>query len=68
MQINYAQGVVPFLVDRVERCELRKLVLLASLRFNAAVHTHEGTEKEKVEAASLVAPVAESSLRRCSRR
>jgi len=49
--INWGEGVVPYLVDNITRSELRRYVLLASLRFNAAVHAHEGTELEKVAAA-----------------
>jgi len=44
-------GVVPYLIDRFERNERKRYVLLALMCFKNAVHTHDGDEKEKVAAA-----------------
>jgi len=48
---NYGDGVVPYLIDRFERSERKRYVLLALMRFKNAVHAHDGTEEEKVDAA-----------------
>ena len=50
-KLNMGAGVVPYLVDRFERSERKRYVLLAHMRFKNAVHAHDGTEKEKVTAA-----------------
>ena len=48
--INFGARVVPYLIDRIERSERKRYVLLAHMRFKNAVHAHDGTE-EKVVAA-----------------
>jgi len=48
---NLGAGVVPYLIDRFERRERRGIILLANLRFSAAVHAAEGSEDEKFEMA-----------------
>ena len=48
---NEGAGIVPYLIHRFERSESRRYVLLAHMRFNNAVHAHDGTEEEKVAAA-----------------
>ena len=45
------EGVVPYLLNLFERSERKRFVLLALMRFKNAVHTHDGTEEEKVAAA-----------------
>jgi len=53
---NYGDGVASYLIDRFERSERKRLVLLAHMRFKNAVHAGDGTEKEKVAAAQLHYP------------
>jgi len=48
---NLGAGVVPYLIDRFERNERKRYVLVALMRFKNAVHAHGGTEEEKVAAA-----------------
>jgi len=50
------EGVVPHLIARFEKSERKRYVLLALMRFKITVHTHDGTEKEKVAAAQLHHP------------
>jgi len=50
-KVNTGDGVVPYLINRFERSERKRFVLLALMRFKNAVHTHDGTEEEKVTAA-----------------
>jgi len=45
--VSEGEGVSPYLLDRFERSERRQHVLLAYLRFSAAVNSHPGTETEK---------------------
>ena len=54
--VNAGAGVVPYLIDRVERSERKNIVLVAHMRFKNAVHEGEGDEKEKVAAAKLLFP------------
>jgi len=49
--VNLGAGVVPYLIDRFERSERKRLVLLALMRFKNAVNVSSGTEEEKVAAA-----------------
>jgi len=53
-------GVVPYLIGRFERSERKLFVLLAHMRFKNAVHTHDGTEEEKVAAAQKHHPRCQS--------
>jgi len=48
---NLGAGVVPYLLNRFERSERKRYVLVALMRFKNAVHLHDGDEKEKVAAA-----------------
>jgi len=48
---NLGDGVVPYLINRFEKNERKRCVLLALMRFKNAVHVHDGTEEEKVAAA-----------------
>ena len=50
-EANTGDGVVPYLIDRFERSERKRFVLLAQIRFKNAVHAHDGDEKKKVAAA-----------------
>jgi len=45
-QYNHGDGVVPYLRKRAER---KGIILLAHLRFSAAVHEYEGSEVEKFD-------------------
>jgi len=49
--VNLGAGVAPYLIDRFERSERKRYVLLAHMRFKNAVHADDGTEEEKVTAA-----------------
>jgi len=49
--VNRGSGVVPYPVDRIDTKEKKRFVLLAHMRFENAVHAHDGTEEEKVAAA-----------------
>jgi len=63
--VNKGDGVVPYLLDRIERSvrfENRKYVLLANIRYNVTVHAFVGTEKEKVAAAKLLHPRKDTLL------
>ena len=61
---NVGDGVEPYLIDRFERIERpkqerserKRYILLALMRFKNAVHTHDGTEEEKVATAKLYHP------------
>ena len=53
---NRGAGVVPYLIDRIERSERKGIVLVANMRFTNAVHAHDGTEEEKVATAKLLFP------------
>jgi len=50
--VNLGDGVVHYLIDRIEAKERRRYVLLAHVRFESAVHANSGTKEEKVAAAS----------------
>ena len=54
--VNLGVGVVPYLIDRFERSERKRIVLVAHMRFKNAVHCGEGDKKEKVAAAKLLYP------------
>jgi len=51
------------LKQKKERNEKRRYVLLAKIRFENAVHAHDGSEEEKVAAAKLLYPTAESGFK-----
>jgi len=55
-QVNGGDGVVSYLIDQLERSERKRIVLVALMRFKNAVHTHDGTEEEKIAAAQLHHP------------
>jgi len=65
-RFNCGDGVVPYLIDRFkkkrDRSERKRLVLLANIRYNNAVHAHVGTEKEKVAAAKIFYPRTDTLL------
>jgi len=55
-RVNTGDGVPPCLIVRFERSERKQFVLVALIRFKNAVHTHDGTEEEKVAAAKKLHP------------
>jgi len=61
---NKGDGVVPYLLDRFERSERKGYVLVALMRFNEVVHTHEGSEEDKVAAAKKLHPEVRKGKKR----
>jgi len=55
-KINMADVVVPYLLNQFARTERKRFVLLALMRFKNAVHSHSGTEEEKVAVAKYLHP------------
>jgi len=51
-RVSAGDGVVPYLIDRFERKERKRYVLLAHIRLKNAVHAYEGDEKEKEKVAA----------------
>jgi len=48
--VNMGEGVVPYLIDRFERSERKRFVLVAHMRFKHAIHDFVGSEEDKFNA------------------